>query len=83
MRTIVTAASIAVASLMVLGLSFAQTWSPSNNYDRCAGLAKWDGLDPASPKGRAYISRCMKRDPNRSCPDDPKARSAFPAWRCP
>jgi len=83
MRKIVTVATAAVASLMVLGLSFAQTRSPGMTYDRCAGLARWDGLEPTSPQGRAYISRCMKYDPNRRCPDDSKARSAFPAWMCP
>ena len=84
MRNIVTAMSIAIASLMVAGLSLAQTRLPArNNYDRCVGLAKWDGLDPTSAKGRAYISRCMKRDPNRNCPDDSKARSAYPSWMCP
>jgi len=83
MRSIITVTGAAVAILMVLGMSFAQNGSRSNNYARCAGLAKWDGLDPNSAKGRDYISRCMKRDPNRSCPDDSKARSAFPAWMCP
>jgi len=80
---IITATAVAIASLMVLGLSFAQTWSPVNNYDRCVGLAKWGGLDANSAKGRAYISRCMKRDPRRGCPEDSKARSAYPAWMCP
>jgi hypothetical protein len=84
MRKIVTAAAAAVASLMVLGLSFAQTRSPPGmSYDRCVGLARWDGLEPTSPKGRAFIARCMKYNPNRRCPDEPKARSAYPAWMCP
>ena len=83
MRIIITVTAAAVASLMILGLSLAQTWSPKNNYPRCVGLAKWEGLDPNSASGRAYISRCMQRDPRRSCPDDPKARSAYPAWMCP
>ena len=50
---IITATAVAIVSLMVLGLSFAQTWSPTNNYDRCVGLAKWEGLDVKSAKGRA------------------------------
>jgi hypothetical protein len=83
MRIIITVTAVAIASLMVLGLSLAQTSWPVNNYDRCVGLAKWDGLDPKSARGRAFISRCMQRDPRRSCPDDSKARSAYPAWMCP
>lgn len=83
MRVIITATTVAIASLMVLGLSLAQPSWPVNNIDRCIGLAKWDGLDPNSPKGRAYVARCMKRDSRRSCPEESKARSAFPAWMCP
>ena len=83
MRIMVTAIAVAVASLMVLGLGLAQTYWPANNYDRCVGLAKWDGLDPKSARGRAFIARCMQRDPRRNCPDDSKARSAYPAWMCP
>ena len=82
MRMIVIAAGVAIASLTV-GASLAQTGSSTNNYDRCVGLARWEGLDTTSAKGRAFISRCMKRDPNRNCPGDPKARSAYPAWMCP
>jgi hypothetical protein len=83
MRAIITAAAVAIASLMVLGLALAQTSWPGNNLDRCVGLAKWEGLDPKSAKGRAYVARCMQRDPRRSCPDESKARSAYPAWMCP
>jgi hypothetical protein len=83
MRIIVTATAVAIASVMVGGLSLAQTYRPANNYDRCAGLAKWEGLDPKSARGRAFVARCMQRDPRRSCPDDSKARSAYPAWMCP
>jgi hypothetical protein len=83
MRIIITATAAAIASLMVLGLSLAQTYRPVNNYDRCIGLAKWEGLDPKSARGRAFVARCMQRDPRRNCPDDSKARSAYPAWMCP
>jgi hypothetical protein len=83
MRVTITAATVAIASLMVLGFSYAQTRSQSGNYQRCVGLANWEGLDTKSAKGRAFMSRCMKHDPRRNCPDDSKARSAYPAWMCP
>lgn len=83
MRIIITATAAAIASLMVLGLSRAQPSWPVNNINRCIGLAKWDGLDPNSTKGRAFVARCMQHNPRRSCPDDSKARSAYPAWMCP
>lgn len=83
MRVTVIAATVAIASLTALGLSYAQTRSAPANYQRCVGLAKWEGLDVASAKGRAFVARCMKRDPSRHCPEDLKARSAYPAWMCP
>ena len=91
MRIISTATAVIAVSLMVLGLSLAQTWSQTNSYDRCVELAWQQGLSAKSRSGRAFISRCMQRRTyertpygrSRSCPDDPKARSAYPAWMCP
>lgn len=86
MRIIITATAVVAVSLMVLGLSFAQTWSQTNSYHRCVELASQQGLSSKSKSGRAFVARCMQRrpyGPSRSCPDDPKARSAYPAWMCP
>jgi hypothetical protein len=91
MRTIIAATAIVMVSVMALGLSFAQTWSQPNSYGRCVELAARQGLRAKSRSGRAYISRCMQRGTyergtygrSRNCPDDPKARSAYPAWMCP
>lgn len=86
MRTIIAATAIVMVSVMALGLGFAQNWSQPNSYSRCVELAAWQGLSAKSRSGRAFISRCMQRRPygrSRSCPDEPKARSAYPAWMCP
>jgi hypothetical protein len=86
MRIIIAAIAVAMVSLAALGLSFAQTWSQPNSYNRCVELASRQGLGAKSRSGRAFISRCMQRATygrSRSCPDDPKARSAYPAWMCP
>jgi len=83
MRVLITTSTIvAVTTLMTLGLSFAQT----SRYNRCVGLASQQGLSAKSASGRRYINQCMQRDtyrPSRNCPDDPRARSAYPAWMCP
>lgn len=86
MRTIIAATAVVVVSLMALGLSFAQSWSQPNSYNRCVELASRQGLGAKSRNGRAFIARCMQGGTygrSRSCPDDPKARSAYPAWMCP
>jgi hypothetical protein len=91
MRTVIAATAIVMVSLIALGQGFAQTWSQPYSYDRCAALASRQGLSANSRSGRAFISRCMQRGSyergtygrSRNCPDDPKARSAFPAWMCP
>lgn len=86
MRTIIAATAIVMVSLTALGLSLAQTWSQPNSYNRCVELASRQGISMKSKSGRAFISRCMKRrtyGPSRSCPDDAKTRSAYPAWMCP
>jgi hypothetical protein len=82
------AAVIVVMSLVASGMSFAQSgWWGTNTYQRCVELAARQGLNPKSANGRRFVDRCMQRDnsprPARNCPDDPKARSAYPAWMCP
>jgi hypothetical protein len=83
MRVLITTSTIvAVTTLMTLGLSFAQT----GRYNRCVELASQHGLSAKSASGRKYINRCMQRGtyrPSRNCPDDARARSAYPAWMCP
>jgi hypothetical protein len=84
MRIIIAAAAIVAVSLMTLGSSLAQT----GRYNRCVALASQQGLSAKSASGRRYINRCMQRgdygaSPSRNCPDDARARSAFPAWMCP
>ncbi|MBX9774484.1 MAG: hypothetical protein K2Y71_08715 [Xanthobacteraceae bacterium] len=91
MRTSITAAivatAIAITILMVSGLSFAQSGWRKNTYQRCVELASQQGVNVKSASGRRYVDRCMQRDtcpgPSRNCPDDSKARSAYPAWMCP
>jgi len=86
MRAIITAIAVVMVSLMAVGLSFAQTRSQTNSYNRCAALASQQGLNPKSASGRNFISRCVQQgetygsSPN--CPDDPRTRSAYPAWMC-
>ena len=85
MRAVI-AAAIVVTSLLASGLSFAQSGWHANTYQRCVELAGRQGLNAKSSNGRRFVSRCMQRDdyrPSRNCPDDPKARSAYPAWMCP
>ena len=82
MRVLISAATLVAASLMAMAPSFAQTGS----YNRCVELAARQGLSANSASGRRYINRCMQRDtyrPSRNCPDDPRARSAYPSWMCP
>lgn len=84
-------ATIIVMSLTAQGLSFAQPGWRTNTYDRCVERAARQGLNVKSTSGRKFVNRCMQRDttqrdtprPSRNCPDDPKARSAYPAWMCP
>ena len=87
MRVIFTATVIMAVSLMGVAPGFAQT----SKYNRCAELASRQGLSTKSASGRKFINRCMQRgaygsSPNygssRNCPDDPRARSAYPAWMC-
>ncbi len=85
MRVIMTATALAAVSLMALGLSSTETASQTSKYNRCAELASQQGLKAKSASGRKFISRCMQREPHGSspnCPDDPRARSAYPAWMC-
>jgi hypothetical protein len=82
---IIAAVIATAANLLFPGSSFAQTGWQSNNYNRCAALASQQGLNPKSKSGRRFVDRCMQRgtygsSPN--CPDDPRARSAYPAWMC-
>ena len=83
MRAIIAAVAVFVMSLMASEPGFSQT----NSYNRCAQLASQQGLRAKSASGRRFINRCMQRQnqqrPSRSCPDDPRARSAYPAWMCP
>jgi hypothetical protein len=94
MRTSV-AAVIVLLILMASGLAFAQSGWRANTYQRCAELASREGLNVKSSSGRRFVNRCMQRDtyqgdtygqgsyrPSRNCPDDSKARSAYPAWMC-
>jgi hypothetical protein len=92
MRVIIAAAAVAAVSLMALAPSFAQTRSQANMHNRCVDLAARQGLNTKSASGRRFINRCMQRgtygsSPNygssRNCPDDPRARSAYPSWMCP
>lgn len=89
MRTFVAAVTAAVVLiiLMASGLSFAQSDWRRNTYQRCVEQASQQGLNVKSTSGRKYVNRCMQRDtypgPSRNCPDDSKARSAYPAWMCP
>jgi hypothetical protein len=94
MRTIAIAAALIVTGVLASEMSFAQSgwgWgTPGNNG--CADLASQRGVNPKSRNGRRFIARCMQGSsgrseqwhygPSRNCPDDPKARSAYPAWMC-
>jgi hypothetical protein len=91
MRIIITGTTVIAMSLIALDLSFAQPWSQTNTYSRCVELASRQGLSAKSASGRRFVNRCMQRrtyvpretygsSPN--CPDDPRARSAYPAWMC-
>jgi hypothetical protein len=91
MRAIVAVTAVAAVSLLALELSSTQAWSQTNTYNRCVQLARQQGLNPNNSSGRRYVNRCMQRGRSgtprtydqRNCPDDPRARSAFPAWMCP
>lgn len=86
MRAIITAIAVIMVSLMTAGPSFAQSRSQTSSYNRCAGLASQQGLNPKSASGRNFISRCMQQGgaygSSQNCPDDPRTRSAYPAWMC-
>ena len=83
MRAIIAATVVVVVSLMAPEPGFSQT----NSYNRCTRLATQQGFAVRSASGRRFINRCMQRrenyGPSRNCPDDPRARSAYPAWQCP
>jgi hypothetical protein len=86
MRVTITAtAAVVTVSLLASGLSFAQTGSQTNRYNRCVELASRQGLSAKSASGRKFVSRCMQRttyESSPNCPDDPRARSAYPSWMC-
>ncbi len=86
MRIIITATAVVAVSLAAAGLSSTQTWSQTGTYNRCVELAARQGLKAKTASGRRFINRCMQRGtygPSPNCPDDPRARSAYPAWMCP
>jgi len=82
MRVIIATAAVAALLSMAAGPSYAQS-----TYNRCVELASRQGLSAKSASGRKFINRCMQRGTksraSRNCPDDPRARSAYPAWMCP
>jgi hypothetical protein len=93
MRAIAVAALV-VTGLLVCDISFAQSgwgWG-TTAYHGCDELARQRGLHPKSANGRRFVNRCLQGGssrgegwhygPSRNCPDDPKARSAYPAWMC-
>ena len=95
LATVPIAAAIIIASLVASGRGLAQPGWQTNTHQRCSELAAQQGLNVKSSSGRRFVNRCMQRDsyqgerygegsyrPSRSCPDDPKARSAYPAWMC-
>jgi hypothetical protein len=91
MRIVITGITIIAVSLMTSGLSSAQPWSQTYTYNQCVELALRQGLGAKSASGRRFINRCMRRGayipretygPSPNCPDDPRARSAYPAWMC-
>jgi hypothetical protein len=91
---VVAVAAILITGLLASERSFAQpVWGwGTTGYHGCADLASQRGLSPKSKNGRRFITRCMQGSASRSerwhygssrnCPDDPKARSAYPAWMC-
>jgi hypothetical protein len=92
MRVVIAAAAVAVVSLMALDSSFTQASAQANMRNRCVELAARQGLSTKSASGRNFVARCMQRGtygsspnyrPSRNCPDDPRARSAYPSWMCP
>lgn len=86
MRVIIATAAVAAVYLVALDSGLAQTWSQTTKYNRCNELASRQGLNVRSTNGRRFMARCMQRapvGPSRNCPDDPRARSAYPAWMCP
>jgi hypothetical protein len=86
MHAIITVIAVIVLSLMTAEPSFAQSRSQTSSYNRCAALASQQGLNAKSTRGRNFISRCMQQGgdygSSRNCPDDPRTRSAYPAWMC-
>ena len=82
MRVMILAPAVAALLLATVEPGYSQS------YNRCAQLASQQGLSANSASGRKYINRCMARRqqpprPSNNCPDDPRARSAFPSWACP
>jgi hypothetical protein len=86
MRVILVAVAVVALSIIALVPSHAQSRA---QYNRCAELAARQGLSTRSASGRRFINRCLQRAvdraprPSSNCPDDPRARSAYPAWMCP
>ncbi len=87
---IITTAAVVAASLVAPGSSFAQFGSQASKYNQCAELASRQGLRTKSANGRRFMTRCMQGETygqgtyrsSPNCPDDPRARSAYPAWMC-
>jgi hypothetical protein len=90
MRVIIAITTVVAVSLLALELSSTQASAQTNSYNRCVQLARQQGLNPKNSSGRRYVDRCMQRGRSgsppaydqRNCPDDPRARSAYPAWMC-
>lgn len=86
MRVMTLAAAIGTVAALLSATSEA-AYSQSA-YSRCVRAASNQGLNPNSKNGRNFVNRCMARRqapprPSNNCPDDPRARSAFPSWACP
>ena len=85
MRAIITVTAFITVSLMALESSFAQAWSQINRYNRCVALASRQGLSAKSAKRPEVYIALHRRGTyglSRNCPDDPRARSAYPSWMC-
>ena len=81
MRVIIATAAVAALLAMTVEPSYSQS-----SYNRCVQLASQQGLNAKSASGRKFVNRCMqqRQQPraSRNCPDDPRARSAYPSWMC-
>ena len=87
MRVMILAAVTTAAVAALLSATVEPGYSQSA-YSRCVRLASNQGLNPNSKSGRNFVNRCIakRQQPSRAsknCPDDPRARSAFPSWACP